>query len=244
MNRRNAVITIGTLFVAGCTRAAEPAGEAAGPLVSVYKNESCGCCKAWVEHLQQAGFAVEVHDLDNLGPTKERVGIPVAMGSCHTAEVGGYFVEGHVPADDIKRLLREQPKAKGVTVPAMPRGDLSRSIPFRAASSSASNLASAFSRTSAGCPGISTRLKSRTAHTMAESAAAQSSSSEANTTQGTVHKVDHRARTVTIAHGPVPSLNWPAMTMAFQVQDEHTIFTLKEGDEVEFSFTRGRGISM
>ena len=69
-----------------------------------------------------AGFAVEVHDVDNLGPTKERVGIPAAMGACHTSEVGGYFVEGHVPAEDIKRLLRERPNAKGLTVRRMPVG--------------------------------------------------------------------------------------------------------------------------
>lgn len=128
MNRRNTLMAIGAMFVAGCTRAAEPAGRT-GPLVTVYKNESCGCCKAWVEHLQQAGFAVQAHDLDNLGPIKERVGIPVAMGSCHTAEVEGYFVEGHVPAPDIQRLLREKPTAKGLTVPGMPAGSPGMELP-------------------------------------------------------------------------------------------------------------------
>jgi hypothetical protein len=97
--------------------------------VVVYKNPSCGCCKEWVKHLEKAGFTTEVHDLDNLGPTKERVGIPPAMGSCHTAEVGGYFVEGHVPADDIKRLLRERPNAKGLTVPGMPVGSPGMEVP-------------------------------------------------------------------------------------------------------------------
>ena len=91
-------------------------------LVTVYKNESCGCCQEWVKHMERNGFKVEVHNLDNLGPTKERVGVPYGKGSCHTAEVGGYFVEGHVPADDVKRLLRERRDAKGLTVPAMPIG--------------------------------------------------------------------------------------------------------------------------
>ena len=92
------------------------------PTLIVHKNESCGCCRAWVRHMKLAGFPVDVRNVSNLGPIKERVGIPVAMGSCHTAEVGGYFVEGHVPAEDVKRLLAEHPGAKGITVPAMPVG--------------------------------------------------------------------------------------------------------------------------
>lgn len=94
----------------------------AQPNVVVYKNASCGCCAVWVDHLRAHGFPVEVHDVDNLEPLKERVGVPPAMGSCHTAEVGGYFVEGHVPAADIQRLLAEKPDAKGLTVPGMPIG--------------------------------------------------------------------------------------------------------------------------
>lgn len=100
-----------------------------GPHAVVYKSESCGCCKVWVKHLEDSGFTVDVHNVDNLGPTKERVGIPPAMGSCHTAEVGGYFVEGHVPADDIKRLLKERPDAKGLTVPGMPAGSPGMEVP-------------------------------------------------------------------------------------------------------------------
>ena len=99
------------------------------PLVVVNKNASCGCCKAWVDHMRKAGFTVEVHDLDNLEPIKARVGVPAGKGSCHTAEVGGYFVEGHVPADDIKRLLAEQPDAKGLVVPGMPMGSPGMEMP-------------------------------------------------------------------------------------------------------------------
>lgn len=105
------------------TESQDAAAMAADPLlVVVHKNESCSCCKLWVEHLKQSGFHVKVHDVSNLGPIKERVGIPYGKGSCHTAQVGGYFVEGHVPATDIKRLLAEHPDAKGLTVPAMPVG--------------------------------------------------------------------------------------------------------------------------
>ena len=92
------------------------------PLVVVHKSESCGCCGLWVEHMQQAGFPVEVRNVDNVNPVKERLGIPLGKGSCHTAEVGGYFVEGHVPADDVKRLLADKPSAKGLVLPGMPAG--------------------------------------------------------------------------------------------------------------------------
>lgn len=102
--------------------AADVAPDNVQPQVVVYKSASCGCCKVWVEHMQSHGFPVEVHDVDNLNSIKERVGIPAAMGSCHTAEVGGYFIEGHVPATEVQRLLAEKPKAKGLTVPGMPAG--------------------------------------------------------------------------------------------------------------------------
>lgn len=122
-NRPRLLIVAGLLAalvtIAGCARSPPPSGDT---VVTVYKNPSCGCCNAWVQHLRSAGLSVEAHDVRDLAVIKARVGIPVGMGSCHTAEVGGYFVEGHVPADDIRRLLRERPDAKGLTVPGMPIG--------------------------------------------------------------------------------------------------------------------------
>ena len=96
--------------------------DANGPRMIVHKSASCGCCGLWVDHMRAAGFAVEVRDSDNLTPLKERVGVPYAKGSCHTAEVAGYFIEGHVPAADIKRLIAEKPDAKGLVLPGMPMG--------------------------------------------------------------------------------------------------------------------------
>ncbi|HVQ13675.1 MAG TPA: DUF411 domain-containing protein [Vicinamibacterales bacterium] len=103
--------------------------QSALPLVHVTKNPSCGCCKIWVERLRDAGFQVEVKDVDNLNSVKQRVGLPYGMGSCHTAEVGGYFVEGHVPVEDIKRLLLERPEARGLAVPGMPAGSPGMEVP-------------------------------------------------------------------------------------------------------------------
>lgn len=103
--------------------------ETSLPGVTVHKSESCGCCKIWVDRLRDAGFPVDVRNEDNLDAVKQRVGIPYGMGSCHTAEVEGYFVEGHVPVEDIKRLLRERPDAKGLTVPGMPAGSPGMEVP-------------------------------------------------------------------------------------------------------------------
>jgi hypothetical protein len=99
------------------------------PLAIVHKDPNCGCCGFWVDHLKQAGFTVEVRNEANLNPLKERLGVPYGKGSCHTAEVGGYVVEGHVPADDIKRLLREKPDAKGLVLPGMPLGSPGMEVP-------------------------------------------------------------------------------------------------------------------
>ena len=129
MKRRDLFLMLGLApFV---VRAAAPtaAHAAAHANIVVYKSESCGCCKLWVQHLLQAGFTVQAHNVDNLGPIKERVGVPAGKGSCHTAEVGGYFLEGHVPADDVKRLLKEKPAAKGLTVPGMPLGSPGMEVP-------------------------------------------------------------------------------------------------------------------
>lgn len=109
--------------------AANPAAARALPVAVVHKSPTCGCCGSWVEHLRHAGFRVEVHDTDDLHPIKERLGVPYGKASCHTAEIGGYVVEGHVPADDIKRLLRDRPRARGLVLPGMPLGSPGMEVP-------------------------------------------------------------------------------------------------------------------
>jgi hypothetical protein len=92
------------------------------PTVAVYKSPTCGCCSKWIEHMQAAGFQVKSQDLEDVDQVKSTYGVPAALGSCHTALVGGYVVEGHVPADAVKRLLKEKPRAAGIAVPGMPIG--------------------------------------------------------------------------------------------------------------------------
>ena len=96
----------------------------ARPRLEVWKTASCGCCKDWVKHVQAAGFEVKAHDVsdDAKRQKRQQLGLPEAFGSCHTAVVDGYVVEGHVPAREISRLLKERPQAVGLTVPGMPVG--------------------------------------------------------------------------------------------------------------------------
>ncbi len=89
--------------------------------ITVWKDPDCGCCKDWVTHLQENGFEVKVNDSGNAA-ARTRLGVPAKLGSCHTALVGGYAIEGHVPAREIQRLLKERPKAVGLAVPGMPVG--------------------------------------------------------------------------------------------------------------------------
>jgi len=90
--------------------------------VEVFKSPSCGCCGKWVEHLRQNGFQVRTHDVNDVPAARKKLGMPDQLGSCHTARIGGYVVEGHVPASDIQRLLKEKPRALGLAVPSMPPG--------------------------------------------------------------------------------------------------------------------------
>ena len=90
-------------------------------LGEVWKDPTCGCCKDWIAHMEQAGFELRVHDSGNTG-ARAQFGMPAKFDSCHTARIGGYTIEGHVPARDIQRLLQEKPTALGLAVPGMPVG--------------------------------------------------------------------------------------------------------------------------
>ncbi len=95
---------------------------AAPPAVTVFKTKTCGCCGKWVEHMRAGGFKVIVNEVASTGEYRQKYGVPEKLQSCHTAVVSGYSIEGHVPAAEIQRLLKEKPKAKGLAVPGMPTG--------------------------------------------------------------------------------------------------------------------------
>ncbi|MFO7589169.1 MAG: DUF411 domain-containing protein [Gemmatimonadota bacterium] len=151
MNKRNiAVATVAALSVAGLGLWGAlrldgnevGSGEARGtlgttaasmPSIEVWKGPRCDCCDKWIEHLQDAGFDVKVHEVANVAAVKVEKGIPPQLSTCHTAEVGGYLVEGHVPADAIQRLLKEKPDVAGLAVPGMPIGSPGMEEPGRPA---------------------------------------------------------------------------------------------------------------
>jgi hypothetical protein len=114
------------LTVLGASGAALVSGQAfaqaALPKIVVSKDPTCGCCTGWVDHLRQAGFVAEVIETPEINRVKVRLGVPNDLASCHTAEIGGYVIEGHVPAETIKRLLAEKPAGKGLAVAGMPMG--------------------------------------------------------------------------------------------------------------------------
>ena len=96
--------------------------EAESSAILVHKDPNCSCCSGWVRHLKDSGFAVRVEETTNLQPVRKRLGVPVDLAACHTAEVDGYVLEGHVPAAAVRRLLEQRPSAIGLAVPGMPAG--------------------------------------------------------------------------------------------------------------------------
>jgi len=138
-SRRSLLIGGGTVIVAGAFAGTlilrQSPAIASGKVgkageVIVYKTPTCGCCGAWVQHLDDAGFNTSTVNQDDLTKTREKLGAPADLRSCHIAVVDGYVVEGHVPADTIKKLLAERPDAIGIFVPGMPLGSPGMEGPF------------------------------------------------------------------------------------------------------------------
>ena len=125
MARSRGFVVLLALCVAGCGTAAQRPSIA----MDVYKDAACGCCSQWVEHVKSHGFAATATNVDDLDAVKAKHGVPRRAQSCHTAVVDGYVIEGHVPAADIRRLLKERPAIAGLAVPAMPVGSPGMEVP-------------------------------------------------------------------------------------------------------------------
>ncbi len=113
-----AVVVAGVVSLGGLVAAQ----RTAAPTVEVFKSPTCGCCANWVKHLEAHGFATKVTDIEDMTQVKSKYGVPGRLQSCHTGLVNGYVLEGHVPAADVQRLLKERPTVVGVAVPGMPVG--------------------------------------------------------------------------------------------------------------------------
>jgi len=117
------------LAAAAAVLAAPHAWAAAPPPLPVYKTTSCGCCRGWITIMTRAGYRPKVVNVEDITPIGKRHSVPFARSSCHLATIGGYVVVGHVPAADVGRLLKERPKALGITVPGMPLGSPGMEMP-------------------------------------------------------------------------------------------------------------------
>lgn len=118
LRMRRAVVLAGAAWLLAPARAAAPAAVLQG---EIWKSPSCGCCHDWIRHMEAQGVRLRVHDEGNTA-MRARMKIPLSLGSCHTAVIGGYAIEGHVPARDVLRLLAQRPDAVGLAVPGMPVG--------------------------------------------------------------------------------------------------------------------------
>jgi hypothetical protein len=117
LTRRSALLAaLASLVQTGTLFAAEK------EMITIHKDPTCGCCSGWVEHLQKGGFGTKVMDTMDLDTLKKRLGVPDDLAACHTAEIAGYIIEGHVPVAALKRFLAERPNASGLAVPGMPMG--------------------------------------------------------------------------------------------------------------------------
>ena len=129
ISRRDFVAQAAGLALTSIGAAQLGARSAAPTAMTVYKSASCGCCGKWVDYVRANGFAPTVHDDENMDAIKDDMGVPKAVRSCHTAVVGKYMVEGHVPVEDIRRLLKDHPAVAGLAAPGMPQSSPGMAVP-------------------------------------------------------------------------------------------------------------------
>lgn len=206
--------------------------------VQVWKDPNCGCCQVWVEHMQANGFKVEVRDVGNTAARK-RLGMPEALGSCHTATVGGYVIEGHVPASDIQRLLKERPTALGLSVPGMPIGSPGMDGPEYKGRKDAYDVLlvqkDGASKRFQNYPGLP-RAKQQTGLQRVSDATAVLPWATAE-----VRRIDPSANKVALKHAEIKNLDMPPMSMVFQVKNPAQLQGLKVGQKVRFQAVQENG---
>ena len=206
--------------------------------VEVWKDSNCGCCHLWVEHLQAQGFKVQVRDVGNTAARK-RLGMPEKLGSCHTATVGGYVIEGHVPAADIRRLLKERPVALGLSVPGMPIGSPGMDGPEYQGRKDAYDVLlvqkDGSTRSFQRYPGQGRMAQRGGVQRVSDTAAALPWAT------AEVRRIDKAARKVTLKHGEIKNLDMPPMSMVFQVKDPAQLDALQVGQKVRFQAVQENG---
>jgi Cu/Ag efflux protein CusF len=206
--------------------------------VQVWKDPNCGCCQLWVEHLQASGFKVEVRDVGNTAARK-RLGMPEQLGSCHTASVGGYVIEGHVPAAEIQRLLKERPAALGMSVPGMPIGSPRMDGPEYKGRKDAYDVLlvqkDGTAKSFQHYPGLPRMAQRDGLQRVSEDAASLPWA------QAEVRRIDKVTGKVALKHGEIKNLDMPPMSMVFQVKDPSQLDALQVGQKVRFQAVQDKG---
>jgi hypothetical protein len=223
-NRRR--LLAGGLALLAASLGAQAQQQRAPVLVEVWKDPNCGCCKDWVSHLESNGFRVKVNDTGN-NAIRGKLGVDRKYGSCHTALVGGYAIEGHVPAREIQRLLQEKPQAVGLAVPGMPVG--SPGMDGKIYGDRRDEYDVLLLAKDGGAKVYQHYEGTKVSQRDGASAKA------ADLVEAEVRKVDKANRKITLKHGPIRNLDMPPMTMVFQVEDAALLDKVKAGDKVRFA---------
>ena len=231
--QRRSLLLAATALIGATTlpaRAAAPATTL--PVLQVWKDPNCGCCKDWVSYLQRDGFQVQVFETGNTA-MRQRLGLPAKYGSCHTALIGGYVIEGHVNATEIRRLLAEKPKAIGIAVPGMPVGSPGMDGPEYGGRKDPYDVLLV------QADGSSRVYQS---YQVAQADGAPATSALANPwTEAEVRRIDIAAGKISLKHGEIKNLDMPPMTMVFQMRDPARLSALQLGDKVRFTADKVNG---
>ena len=243
LHRASAVLTglAGSTLLALTAPVALAQARRNPPVMEVWKDPQCGCCDDWITYLEKNGFSVRAFDTGNIA-VRQRLGMPEKYGSCHTALIGGYVVEGHVPAADIQRLLRERPAALGLSVPGMPIGSPGmdgplfggRRDPFHVllvGRDGSSRIWASYHQPPAGAPAAQPAADGADA----AGAGAATDRDGRPWVEAEVRRVDRSNRRVSLRHGPIPNLDMGGMTMVFQLSDPALLEQVQPGQRIRFS---------
>jgi Cu/Ag efflux protein CusF len=224
--QRRTLISAAAAFAAAAAAPAWAQTPATLPVLQVWKDPNCGCCQDWVNYLQADGFQVQVFDTGNTA-VRKRLGLPEKFGSCHTGLIGGYVIEGHVNAREIRRLLAEKPKAIGLAVPGMPVGSPGMDGPVYGERRDAYDVVLVQPD---GTGRVYQHYAGNTGFKRTSTAAEALPMAEAE-----VRRVDTAAGKISLKHGEIKNLDMPPMTMVFQVKDPALLGKVKAGDKVKFT---------
>jgi Cu/Ag efflux protein CusF len=242
MQRRTLITAAAAALATGLAGTAIAQMRPGKPQVLVWKDPNCGCCNDWIRHLQENGFEVRAFDTGNLA-ARRRLGMPEQYGSCHTAQVGGYVIEGHVPAPDIHRLLKDKPQALGLSVPRMPIGSPGmdgpeyggRQDPYDVLLVQRDGSSRVFA-SYAGSVDAPRAQRSGMLRTSTEAPGGAATDPQGRPwAEAEVRRIDARGKRLSLRHGPIPNLDMPPMTMFFQVSDPAMLDQVKVGDRIRFS---------